>query len=122
MKSIYYHSQWRVLIIEEESMHKVAFKMKLKPGFKDEYKKRHDEIWPELSALLKANGISDYTIFLDEETNTLFGVQIQSGQSSQDLGSTEIVQKWWAYMADIMDTNPDNSPVSTPLTKVFHLD
>ena len=65
---------------------KVAFKMKLKPGFSDEYKKRHDEIWPELSALLKANGVSDYTIFLDEETNTLFAVQQQSAQSSQDLG------------------------------------
>ncbi len=103
-------------------MQKVAFKMKLKEGFKNEYKKRHDEIWPELAALLKANGISDYTIFLDEETNTLFGVQLQSGQSSQDLGSTEIVQKWWAYMADIMETNPDNSPVSKPLVEVFHMD
>jgi len=103
-------------------MQKVAFKMKLKPGFKDEYKKRHDEIWPELAVLLKANGISDYTIFLDEESNTLFGVQLQSGQSSQDLGTTEIVQKWWAYMADIMETNPDNSPVSQPLIQVFHLD
>ncbi len=103
-------------------MQKVAFKMKLKEGFKNEYKKRHDEIWPELAALLKANGISNYTIFLDEETNTLFGVQLQSGQSSQDLGSTEIVQKWWAYMADIMETNPDNSPVSKPLVEVFHMD
>lgn len=103
-------------------MQKVAFKMKLKEGFKNEYKKRHDEIWPELAALLKSNGISDYTIFLDEETNTLFGVQLQSGQSSQDLGSTEIVQKWWAYMADIMETNPDKSPVSTPLVEVFHMD
>ncbi len=96
--------------------------MKLLPGFKDEYKKRHDEIWPELSALLKENGISDYTIFLDEDTNTLFGVQMLSGQSSQDLGSTDIVKRWWAYMADIMETNPDNSPVSTPLIPVFHLD
>ena len=97
--------------------------MKLKPGFKDEYKKRHDEIWPELSALLKQNGISDYTIFLDEETNILFAVQRQEGgQSSQDLGSTEIVQRWWAYMADIMETNPDKSPLSTPLTEVFHMD
>jgi L-rhamnose mutarotase len=103
-------------------MQKVAFKMKLKEGFKNEYTKRHNEIWPELAALLKANGISDYTIFLDEETNTLFGVQLQSGQSSQDLGSTEIVQKWWAYMADIMETNPDNSPVSKPLVEVFHMD
>lgn len=102
---------------------KLAFKMKLKPGFKDEYKKRHDEIWPELKVLLKENGISDYTIFLDEETNFLFAVQQQDGaQSSQDLGQTEIVKKWWAYMADIMDSNPDNSPVSIPLTEVFHMD
>jgi L-rhamnose mutarotase len=101
---------------------KVAFKMKLKPGFEQEYQKRHNEIWPELSALLKANGISDYTIFLDEETHTLFAVQQQSGQSSQDLGQTEIVQKWWAYMADLMEVNPDNSPVSIPLKNVFHLD
>jgi L-rhamnose mutarotase len=101
---------------------KTAFKMKLKPGFTAEYKKRHDEIWPELSALLKENGVSDYTIFLDEETNVLFAVQQQNGSSSQDLGSTAIVQKWWAYMADIMDTNPDNSPVSKPLLEVFHLD
>lgn len=97
--------------------------MKLKPGFKNEYKKRHDEIWPELKALLKGSGISDYTIFLDEETNYLFAVQQQAGdQSSQDLGQTEIVQKWWAYMADIMDSNPDNSPVSVPLLEVFHMD
>jgi len=100
---------------------KAAFKMKLKPGFSEEYKRRHDEIWPELSALLKQNGVSDYTIFLDEETNILFAVQQLSGQGSQDLGQEEIVQKWWAYMADIMDTNPDNSPVSVPLKEVFHL-
>lgn len=101
---------------------KIAFKMKLKPGFSTEYKKRHDEIWPELSALLKENGVSDYTIFLDEETNILFAVQQQDGKGSQDLGQTEIVQRWWAYMADIMDTNPDNSPVSTSLINVFHLE
>ena len=101
---------------------KIAFKMKLKPGFVSEYKKRHDQIWPELAALLKENGVSDYTIFLDEETNTLFAVQQQNGSSSQDLGSTAIVQKWWAFMADIMETNPDHSPISKPLTQVFHLD
>lgn len=101
---------------------KIAFKMKIFPGFADEYKKRHAEIWPELSALLKENGISDYTIFLDEETDVLFAVQQQNGQSSQDLGSTAILQKWWAYMADIMETNPDYSPISKPLTQVFHLD
>ncbi|WP_025142465.1 L-rhamnose mutarotase [Pedobacter jeongneungensis] len=101
---------------------KIAFKMKLKPGFETEYKKRHDEIWPELSTLLKENGISDYSIFLDEETNTLFAVQQQNGNSSQDLGSTRIVQKWWAYMADIMETNADHSPKTFPLEMVFHLD
>jgi len=101
---------------------KVAFKMKLKPGFKAEYEKRHSQIWPELVTLLKENGVSDYTIFLDEETDTLFAVQQQNGQSSQDLGNTEIVKKWWAFMADIMETNADNSPVSVVLPQVFHMD
>ncbi len=101
---------------------KLAFKMKLKHGCKSEYKKRHDEIWPGLVALLKENGVSDYSIFLDEDTDILFAVQQQAGKSSQDLGSNEIVQQWWAYMADIMETNPDHSPQSSPLTMVFHLD
>lgn len=107
-----------------DGMTKIAFKMKLMPGCKEEYRKRHEAIWPELTALLKKNGISDYTIFLDDETNTLFAVQQQqmSGQSSQELGNDPLVQRWWAYMADIMETNADNSPVSTPLTPVFHLD
>jgi len=97
--------------------------MKLKPGMAAEYAKRHAEIWPELKALLKDAGISDYSIFLDEETGTLFAVQKNSGGvGSQDLGRNEIVQRWWAYMADIMETNPDNSPQSIPLTEVFHLD
>ncbi|MFO7656014.1 MAG: L-rhamnose mutarotase [Bacteroidales bacterium] len=104
-------------------MKQLAFKMKLKPGFAAEYKKRHDEIWPELKKLLHDAGVRDYSIFLDEETNILFAVQKVVGDSgSQDLGKTEIVQKWWKYMADIMDTNPDNSPVSLPLPELFHLD
>ena len=102
---------------------KIAFKMRLKPGCKEEYRKRHQAIWPELQQLLKDNGVSDYTIFLDEETNILFGVQQQSGnQSSQDLGTLPIVQRWWAFMADIMDTNPDQSPVTVPLEEMFHMD
>ncbi|UKT64209.1 L-rhamnose mutarotase [Pedobacter mucosus] len=101
---------------------KIAFKMKLKPGCEAEYKSRHDQIWPELVTVLKENGISDYSIFLDEETNTLFAVQQQDGNSSQELGSTKIVQKWWSYMSDIMETNPDQSPKSFPLELVFHLD
>ena len=104
-------------------MDRIAFKMKLKPGYEEEYKKRHDEIWPELAELLTQSGISDYSIFLDQETNTLFAVQKQSeGNSSQDLGKDPIVQKWWKHMADIMETNPDNSPITIPLKEVFHLD
>jgi L-rhamnose mutarotase len=100
-----------------------GFKMKMYPGFKEEYKKRHGEIWPELVELLKSEGIGNYSIFLDEETNTLFAYQEQSGlASSQDLGTTEIVKKWWKYMADIMETNPDNSPISIPLEQVFYME
>ena len=103
-------------------MKRFAFKMYLKPGMKAEYKKRHDEIWPELAKLIRSTGVFDYSIFLDEETNILFGVQKQDGdQSSQDLGNNPIVQKWWAYMADIMETNPDNSPVTVPLDEVFYM-
>lgn len=102
---------------------RIAFKMKLKYGMKTEYMKRHNEIWPELRELLKQTGVSEYSIFLDEETNTLFGVQKQAGeQSSQDLGKNPIVQKWWAFMADIMETNSDNSPVSIPLEEVFYME
>ena len=101
---------------------RVAFKMKLKPGCQAVYQERHDAIWPSLSTLLRDSGISDYSIFLDTDTDTLFAVQRISGNSgSQDLGSHPDVKKWWAYMADIMETNPDNSPVTTPLTEVFYL-
>lgn len=102
---------------------KIAFKMYLKPGYKEEYRRRHAAIWPDLAQLLKDNGVSDYTIFLDEDTHTLFAVQQQRGdQSSQDLGTTAIVQRWWAYMADIMETNPDHSPVTIPLESLFHME
>ena len=104
-------------------MKRFAFKMKLKAGFREEYRKRHDEIWPELAALIRSSGVFDYSIFLDESTNILFAVQKQSGEeSSQDLGDNPVVQKWWAYMADIMETNPDNSPVIVDLEEVFYLE
>ena len=97
--------------------------MILKPGCKEEYRKRHNAICPELKKLIKESGVSDYSIFLDEETNILFACQKQGGvQSSQDLGSNPVVQKWWAYMADIMETNPDNSPITVPLDEVFYLE
>lgn len=104
-------------------MKRLAFKMHLNEGQKAEYIRRHNEIWPELKMLLKDAGISEYSIFLDEETNTLFAFQKVSGAGgSQDLGQTEIVKKWWKFMADIMKTNPDNSPVTTPLEEVFYME
>lgn len=97
--------------------------MYLKPGCKEIYKQRHAEIWHQLKQLLKSKGISDYYIFLDESTNTLFAVQNQLfTQSSQNLDDHEIVQLWWAHMADIMETNPDSSPVTQMLEQVFYLE
>jgi len=103
-------------------MDRIAFKMKLFPGNETEYKKRHDEIWPELSALLKQVGISEYSIFLDEETNILFGfLKAKDAALLDTLSAQAIMQKWWAYMGDIMESNPDNSPVSIRLKEVFYL-
>lgn len=97
--------------------------MKLRPGAIDVYKKRHEELWPELHKLLKDAGISEYSIFYDEETHYLFAFQKLSGeQGSQDLGKTAVVQRWWKFMADIMETNPDNSPLSLPLEEVFYME
>ena len=104
-------------------MQRLAFKMRLKEGQKDAYKKRHDEIWPELKLLLKESGVREYSIFLDAETNTLFGFQkAADNEGSQDLGQNIIVQKWWEFMADIMEVNFDNSPITSTLEEVFYLD
>lgn len=104
-------------------MKRNAFTMQLKPGFEAEYKKRHDEIWPELSAFLSESGIQDYSIFLDRKTLTLFAVQkLADDFDPAAIPRHPIVKKWWAYMADIMETNPDNSPVALPLEEVFHMD
>jgi len=104
-------------------MERNAFKMQLKRGFEHEYKKRHDEIWPELKQQLKKAGISNYSIFLDPETLSLFAVQeLTEDNTVDELPGNEIVKKWWAYMADIMETNPDSSPTAVPLGEVFHID
>jgi L-rhamnose mutarotase len=103
-------------------MQRVAFKMQLFKGQEKEYRKRHDEIWPELSELLKKTGVQEYSIFLDESTNSLFGVlQIDNPVKLDELPAHPVMQKWWAYMKDIMESNPDNSPVSIPLQEVFYL-
>lgn len=104
-------------------MEQVAFKMKLKEGHEEEYKKRHDEIWPELSKVLSDAGVYDYSIYLDEETLTLFAVQkLKDGHTSGGLTDNTIVRKWWDYMADLMETESDNVPVAIPLKEVFHMD
>jgi L-rhamnose mutarotase len=103
-------------------MQRVSFKMKLFAGQLEEYKRRHDEIWPELVSLLKETGINEYSIFLDEETNILFGMlHIDNPALLNTLPENPIMQKWWAYMKDIMESNPDNSPISTPLQEVFFM-
>jgi L-rhamnose mutarotase len=103
-------------------MNRIAFKMQLLPGFEEEYKKRHDELWPELRQLLKETGVSDYSIFLDETTNDLFAVMKAEDMAKlKTLASTEIMQKWWKHNVGIMETNPDHSPVQTPLKELFYL-
>jgi L-rhamnose mutarotase len=103
-------------------MERVAFKMKLFKGKEDEYKKCHDEIWNELKELLKQTGIKDYSIFLDEETNDLFAyLIIDDAKKLDELPNEPVMKKWWSYMKDIMESNPDNSPVSVPLKEVFYL-
>lgn len=104
-------------------MRRNAFIMKLKKGFEDEYKRRHDEIWPELKEELTKAGISDYSIYLDENTLTLFAFQKLSDDNTADqLPNNPVVRKWWDYMADIMEYNPDNTPVAIGLKEVFHMD
>ena len=103
-------------------MARIAFKMQLFKGFEAEYKKRHDEIWPELQALLKGTGVREYSIYLDASTNALFGVmQADDPAALDELPAQAVMQRWWKYMGDIMDSNPDHSPVSVPLQEVFYM-
>ena len=103
-------------------MKQVAFTMKLYKGCKEEYKRRHASLWPELRSLLCSSGIRDYSIFLDESSLVLFAVlKAESEQQLNALTQHPVMQRWWDYMKDIMETNEDNSPVTTPLQQVFYL-
>ncbi|MCU0905676.1 MAG: L-rhamnose mutarotase [Tabrizicola sp.] len=103
-------------------MQRHAFKMRLNPGMEAEYTRRHDEIWPELVDLLREAGISNYSIHLDAETNTLFGyLERRDDHAMDDLPNHPVMKRWWAYMGDIMATNPDGSPVAIPLAETFYL-
>ena len=105
-------------------MTRFAFKMQLKEGCEEEYERRHRDIWPELVQMIKQQGVSNYSIYWDRDTNVLFGYQeCASELSSQDTEHIDpVTQRWWDMMADIMETNPDHSPVTIQLKEVFHLD
>jgi len=99
-----------------------AFLMRVNPDAHAEYKRRHDEIWPDLAAVLKKHGASNYSIFLDAERSQLFAyVEIESEERWADVANTEVCRRWWRFMRDIMPSNPDDSPVSSELLDVFHL-
>lgn len=99
-----------------------VFRMRLNPGAVAEYQRRHDEIWPELVGLLGAAGVSDYSIHLDEETGLLIGVLVRTKNHAMDsLPDHPVMQRWWAHMADLMETGPENAPVAVPLTRLFYM-
>jgi len=99
-----------------------AFLMTLKPDCQEEYERRHNPIWPELEAVLKKHGVSNYSIFLDRNTDRLFAyAEIESEERWQQIAQTEVCRRWWAHMKDLMLTNPDDSPSASELDEVFHL-
>ncbi len=103
-------------------MERFVFRMRLNPGMEDEYRRRHDAIWPELVDLLHAAGVSDYTIHLDRETGLLIGVLLRpAGHGMDRLSAHPVMRRWWARMADIMQVHPDNEPVAVPLVPLFHM-
>jgi L-rhamnose mutarotase len=109
--------------LERAAMQRHAFKMFLKPGHADEYRRRHDAIWPELKSLLGETGIRNYSIFLDAETNVLFAYLERTDDHRMDeLPHHPVMRRWWDFMKDVMAANPDGSPASAPLAGVFHLD
>ena len=104
-------------------MQRHAFKMFLNPGARDEYRRRHDQIWPELKALLREKGVRDYSIYFDPETDVLFAyLERADDHGMDDLPSHPVMKRWWAHMKDIMAANPDGSPVTVPVDELFHLE
>ncbi len=100
-----------------------GFKMKLFPGQEREYERRHRELWPKMVDMIHEHGGKNYSIFLDPKTLTLFGyIEIEDEELWSQGADTAINRKWWDFMADIMETNPDKSPVTEELRPLFHLD
>jgi L-rhamnose mutarotase len=99
-----------------------SFVMSVHAGHEAEYARRHQPIWAELEAVLKAHGVHNYSIFLLEETRQLFGyAEIEDEARWAAIAQTEVCQRWWKHVGDIMPSNPDHSPVATGLKEVFHL-
>lgn len=118
LRKFFYHE-----MIRRNDMTRKGFKMKLYPGMEAEYEKRHNELWPEMQDMIHEYGGKNYTIFLDRETLVLYGyIEVEDPAKWDESADTAINRKWWDFMADIMETNPDNSPVSVDLHEVFHLD
>lgn len=109
--------------LTEDQMIRKAYLMTLQPGRQAEYQQRHNPIWPELEEVLRDNGVWTYSIFLNRENDQLFAyVEVESEELWQEIAQTEVCQKWWAHMKGLMLTNEDNSPVTTVIYEVFHLD
>ena len=109
--------------MSDDRLETYAFRMRLHPGQAAAYKARHDAIPEELVALLREAGVSDYSIFLDPETNCLFGVlKRPHSHGMARLPDHPVMRRWWAAMADIMETHPGDEPVTLPLVPMFHMD
>jgi L-rhamnose mutarotase len=104
-------------------METVAWRMQLKPGCAAEYRRRHDDLWPDLADALRQAGIYDYSIFLDEQSLALFAVlKLRAGHHLDRLPQEPVMRRWWDYMADLMETEPDHRPRQWPLVPMFHFD
>jgi L-rhamnose mutarotase len=103
-------------------MPRIAFRMKVNAGRQAEYLHRHNPIWPELEATLRAHGVNSYSIFLDSASGDLFAyAEIEEVARWQSIADTPICKKWWDFMAPLMPTHEDNRPVSSDLDEVFHI-
>jgi L-rhamnose mutarotase len=100
----------------------IAFQMRIDPRNAEEYRRRHDDIWPDLVGALRAAGVIDYRIFLAPQTGTLFAVLTRRADHDMDaLPTKSVMRRWWSMMADLMPTGPDGAPESSPLVEVFNL-
>ena len=115
-------SQFKTVSKTKLKMIRKGFKMKVYPEKVTEYIERHNAIWKELEQVLKDHGVHNYSIFLDEQTHYLFGyAEIESEEKWNAIADREICKKWWKYMASLMETNSDDSPVSKDLKHIFYM-